>query len=147
MKNNIVIEQLNFNRQHIILDIIHQDSALKETFGGKKNTSSRILNSSYVGLIKKDNLTIGFIMLVYNQKNTVHEIDMGIIREYRNKGYGTMALNQLNIIIKQKNIDISIQIKKDNLSAIKTVFKNNFVLSKEDHQYFYYQNINKRKIK
>lgn len=147
MKDDVILEQLNYDKQNIVLDIIYQDSTLKETFGGGKNTIARILDSSYIGLIKKENSIMGFIMLVYNYKNNTHEIDMGIISKYRNKGYGTIALKQLNNIIKQENIDINIQIKKDNLSAIKTVFNNGFVLSKEDNQYFYYQNINKKKRK
>lgn len=147
MKSGIILEQLNYDRQHIVLDIIYQDSTLKETFGGGKNTIVRILDSSYIGLIKKESAIVGFIMLVYNYKNNTHEIDMGIISKYRNQEYGAMALNQLNNIIKQQHIDASIQIKKDNLPAIKTVFKNGFVLVKHDNQYCYYKNCNKRKIK
>ena len=138
MKPNISLEQPNYDKQHII---INQDSILKETLGGTKDTTSRILNSSYVGLIKKENSIIGFLMLVYDYKNNVHQLDMGIISKYRNQGYGTTALNQLNHIINKDPIDINIQIKKDNLPAIKAVLKNGFILTKQDNKYHYYENV------
>lgn len=40
MNKNILLQQLNYNEQAIILDIIMQDSSLKETFSEQKKTLS-----------------------------------------------------------------------------------------------------------
>lgn len=140
MNKNILLQQLNYNEQAIILDIIMQDSSLKETFSEQKNIISRILNSSYIGLIKKDVTTIGYIMLVYNSENNTHEVDMGIISTYQNQGYGTKALHHLGQIIDKEQVHVTFQIKKENIGANRIVKNNNFVLRKEDKNHFYYSN-------
>ena len=140
MNKNILLQQLNYNEQAIILDIIMQDSSLKETFSEQKNIISRILNSSYIGLIKKDVTTIGYLMLVYNSEANTHEVDMGIISTYQNQGYGTKALQLLKGIIDKEQVHVIFQIKKENIAANKIVKKNNFVLTKEDKKHFYYSN-------
>lgn len=145
MNENITLKKLAYDDQIKIIDIINNDKLLKDTFGGMKNTITRIFNSSYVGLIQKDDSTIGFIMLVYNKTNNYHELDIGIINNYRNQGYGTKALNILKNIITKENIDINIQIKKGNISARKIAVKNNFILVKQDSKYIYYSNGKKLK--
>jgi len=138
MKNDIKLEQLKNNEINIILDIILSDEILRKTFKGQNNTRSRLLASSYVALIKSNDELIGFIMTVLNAKNGIHEVDMGILENYRNKGYGTKALKLLKEIIINEKVKVEVQIKKINSPAIKTVIKNGFVLSREDEAHNYY---------
>jgi len=139
MKNNITIEQMDYNEQHKILDFIHQDEILQKTFGGNKDTRARIARSDYVGLIKNDQVPIGFVLLVQSVINDAHEVDIGIFSKYRNKGYGTAALNELKQIIQNQNIKLELQVKKDNISAIRTAEKNDFLLNRTDENYNYYR--------
>lgn len=138
MKNDITLNRLDYNEQGIILDIINKDSTLCQTFKGKENTISRIINSSYAATINKNNTIIGFIMLVYNQRTNSHEIDLGILEKYQNYGYGTIALGKMKDLIQRENVDISIQVKKENTPAIRIVTKNNFTLVDEDEHHNYY---------
>lgn len=138
MNSNISLQKLNYNEQAKIINIIRNDALLKKTFGGTQNTISRILNSSYMGLILKDDITIGFIMLVYNAIDKTHELDIGITDEYRNHGYGTEALGIMKKIIVKEKAKITIQTKNENISATKIINKNNFMLIKQDKKHSYY---------
>ena len=140
MNSNISLQKLHNNDQIKIIDIIRNDELLKNTFGGTNNTISRILNSSYIGLILKDDITIGFIMLVYNGIDKTHELDIGIITDYRNQGYGTKALSIMKEIITKENAKITIQTRNENISATKIINKNNFMLIKQDKKHSYYSN-------
>ena len=140
MKNNdITLKRLNYKEQWNVVDIIYSDDKLLETFGGYRNTKSRLINSNYVAFIQKKDKTIGFVMIVNNPKNNANEIDIGIIQRYRNKGYGTQALSILKSLILQNNLlNIKIQIKKENIAAIKSVLNNGFVLLNCDDECNYY---------
>lgn len=136
--HNIKLEKLDYSEQHKILDIINNDKCLKETFGGENNTISRILNSNYVAIIKKEKIDIGFIMIVDN--NSINEIDIGIISKYQNQGYGTYALSLLKELITKEKINVKIEVKITNIKAIKVVLKNGFVLIEQNEKYNYYSN-------
>lgn len=140
MQDNITLQKLPYNEENTILDIINSDYILKKTFCGMDNTISRIINSSYIGLIKKDNATIGFIMLVYNCLNKNHELDIGIISNYRYQGYGTQALGLMKEIITKEKANITIQVKNENIPATKMVENNNFTLVAHDNRFSYYSN-------
>ena len=136
---NIKLEKLEYNNQNKVLDIINNDENLKDTFGGDTNTISRILNASYIAIIKKEKIDIGFIMIVDN--NSINEIDLGIISKYQNQGYGTYALSLLKDIITKEKIKVKIQVQNTNIPAIKSVLKNGFVLIESNEQYNYYSNL------
>ena len=74
-------------------------------------------------------------MLVNNAKTNIHEIDMGILEQHRNKGYGTKALGLLKEQILQQKVKVNIQIEIMNESAIKAVIKNGFILDRKDEKY------------
>jgi len=145
MKDDIYLYRLEYNEQHEILNLINKDIDLHNTFSGERNTISRILNADYIALIKKGNINIGFVMLVNNLKTNMYEIDMGILKKYRNKGYGTQVLSILKSIILKNKIKTEIQIKKTNIGAIKSVLKNGFILSKNDKNCNYYTLLDKSK--
>lgn len=138
MGKNIMLKRLNFNEETQIIDVIYHDVDLQQTFGSDKNIRSRLLNSCYAALIKKDEKTIGFIMIVNNTRTNVNEVDIGILKGYRNKGYGTAALSILKNIIINNELEVEIHAKKQNINAIKSIEKNNFVLLKKDQHYNYY---------
>ena len=133
---DIKLEKLEYNNQNKVLDIINNDENLKDTFGGDNNTISRILNASYIAIIKKEKTDIGFIMIVDN--NSTNEIDLGIINKYQNQGYGTYALSLLTDIITKEKIEVKIQVQNTNIKAIKVVLKNGFKLIEQNEKYNYY---------
>lgn len=134
----IYLEKLYGNDEKKILDMIFSDDDLRKTFMGDKNTQSRLINSVYSALIKKEDIDVGFVMLVENMRTNKYEIDMGILKEYRSKGYGTEALKILKGIILNNKLDVEIQIKKVNIGAIKSVLNNGFTLCREDVTCNYY---------
>ena len=135
---NIYLDRLDYDRQHEILDLVQSDTALRNTFTGKRNTISRLLNACYVAFIKLGNEDIGFVMIVNNPRNDMNEIDMGIIEKHKGKGYGTCALSILKNIIIENDLDITIQTSKDNIAANKSVINNGFSLSRNDKDCNYY---------
>lgn len=143
--NNIQLERLDYKDQNKILDLINSDSDLKKTFSGGRNTMARLLNTDYAAFIKKENKTIGFIMLVNNGKTNKYEVDIGILKAYRKKGYGSEALSLLKKIIKKNKLNIEIQIKKNNIAAIKSVLNNGFSLIRDDNMCNYYVLLDNKK--
>lgn len=137
-EDKIYLQRLEFGDETQILDMISKDEELKDTFSGGNNTISRLMNSIYSAIIKKGNQDVGFVMIVNNEKTDTNEIDMGILKQYRSKGYGTEALRILKQIIIENELDIEIQIKKLNIGAIKSVINNGFVLTKEKEECNYY---------
>ena len=51
--DDIYLYRLKDSQQHEVLALINQDSDLKNTFSGGRNTMSRIFNAGYVAFIKK----------------------------------------------------------------------------------------------
>mgnify|MGYP003303878989 CR=1 FL=1 len=140
-KDNIKLQRLNYGEEGLVLKLIHKDEILRETFAGSRNTVTRIANSAYTALIKKDKTTIGFIMLVENGRTQKFEIDMGILSQYRGKGYGSQALSQLKRIILNSpdKLDVEIQTRIVNEPAIRSILKNGFVLSRQDGECVYFK--------
>lgn len=141
MNNDVRLEKIaldDSNGLNQILDIIHSDEQLKDTFGGYENTILRIANASYVAHIKYLNKTVGFVMIVINDRTNTNEVDMGILEGYRKQGIGTKALGLLKEIIIKKNINVQVQIQNVNSAAIQTVLKNGFVLLEANELYSYY---------
>ena len=138
MIDNLCVKQIVGNDERQILDLIYSDPVLVKTFLGDKNTISRILTSIYTALIILDDEVIGFVLFVDNERTGKVEIDMGILSDYRNKGYGTMVLKKLKSIIIQEKLDVEIEIKEFNVGAINSVVKNGFVLNRkiEDRNYY-----------
>ena len=138
MKTNVTLETLHNNQIQNILEMIYKDETLKDTFGTGKDRISRLMNSSYAAIIKNNNTSVGFIMMTDPKGINVHEIDLGILKEYKKNGYGSEALRLLKEKIIEQQVKISIQIRKINIPAIKTVIKNGFSLYHSDKKYNYY---------
>jgi len=136
--NDVNLRELRYNELVSILNMIESDSDLKDTFGGGANTRKRLANSGYSALIRNKIKPVGFIMVVYNERTSKYEIDMGVLKEHRNKGYGTRALDLLRDIILRENVKVEVQVKKTNVQAIKSVIKNGFVLCRQDKLCNYY---------
>lgn len=138
MDNKLFLQKIDIGKEYQIIDMIYQDKNLKNTFSNEKNMVSRLLNSVYTAFIKYEDKNVGFITIIENKKTNINEIDIGILTEYQNKGFATESLKQLKQIIITNKIEVEIQIEKSNIYAIKSVLKNNFVLSKEHRNYNYY---------
>ncbi len=136
--NNVRLQQLEFGTESIVFQIINDDTVLKNTFGGGRNTLSRVANSDYTALIKVGKKTVGFVMLVHNDITDKYEVDIGITKEHRGKGYGSKALEKLKLIIQNCNLDVKVQTRNINESAIKIILKNGFVLCDRDEEFSYY---------
>ena len=136
---NITLKKLLLNEENKVIDLILSDNKLEDTFGGMHNTLSRLVNSWYTCHILLDDVVIGFAMIVHNPKTEVNEVDMGILSKYRNKGYGTIALGKLKDIIVKNNLEVEVQVKKENISAIRTVLLNGFKKTREDETCNFYK--------
>lgn len=139
-KENVRLIRLEYGQEGQILEMIRSDEGLRSTFSGNRNTVSRLAYTDYSALIKVGRKNVGFIMLVANDKTGKHEIDMGILSQYRGKGYGSQALAYLKkIILNSPGLDIEIQTKQVNEAAIRSITKNGFVLSRQDDECYYFK--------
>lgn len=139
MENNVRLKKLNFNEEIKVIDVINQDEELQNTFSDAIGIESRLVNSCYTALIEKDRKTIGFAMIVNNPRTGKNEVDMGILKEHRGKGYGTEALGILKNIILTNDLEVEIQTKKKNTAAITSIVYNGFTLVRQDQNYYYYE--------
>ena len=135
---SVYLERLDYKEQNKIIDLIYKDEVLYETFLEKGNTLGRLSNSAYVAFIKDEDIVVGFVMLVEIPETNTYEVDMGILKDYRKKGYGSIALSLLKDLIKNNKLNVEIQTKKENIGAIKSVLKNGFVLLRQDEECNYY---------
>ena len=98
-KENVRLSRLEYGQEGQILEMIRNDEELRSTFSGRRNTISRLVHTDYSALIKVGRKNVGFVMLVANDQTGKHEIDMGVLSQYRGKGYGSQALAYLKKII------------------------------------------------
>lgn len=138
MKNNVKLYKLKDSELNQILNMINSDEELKNTFFGGDNTIQRVLDSIYSAVIKVNNETVGFIMITNNPRTNKDEIDMGILTDYRNMGYGSKALELLKRVIFLNKLNVEVQIQKKNKPAIKSVLNNGFTLYRQDKTCNYY---------
>jgi predicted acetyltransferase len=138
MENNIKLRKLDFKEETKIIDVINQDDDLINTFSGDRGIRSRLANSCYSALIEKDGKSIGFVMIVNNPRTDINEIDMGVLKEHRGKGYGTEALGILKDIIVANGLEVEVQTKRKNIAAITSIVYNGFKLIRDDKDYYYY---------
>lgn len=98
-----------------ILDFYYKDQLIKDTFGGIR--VDRVLNCDYGFTIKKNDIDIGFILLL--NENNCYNIDMGIIKKYRNKGYSSKCLK----LLKNEFNNFNVSVNKNNIAANKSISK------------------------
>ncbi len=138
MEKNIRLRKLDFNEETKVIDIINQDEDLTNTFAQDRGIRSRLANSCYTAVIEHDNKEIGFVMIVNNPRTNINEVDMGILKEHRGKGYGTEALGILKDIIVANELEVEIQTKRKNVAAITSMVYNGFKLVRDDNEHYYY---------
>lgn len=138
MEKNIKLKKLKPEEVTKVIDFIYKDEDLKDTFAEEKKFRPRLLYAGYVALIQKEEKDIGFVIVVNNTKTNKNEVDIGILKEYRGKGYGKEALRILKDIIILNNIEVEIQTKQKNIAAINSITKNGFILVREDKEHYYY---------
>lgn len=107
----------------ILMDLYNKEE-INSTFAGYR--ADRLLSSDYSFLIYLDKLPIGFILCVreYARKNNL-SIDMALLKDYRNKGYGRKALEIFrDVFLHQIPDDLIVEVDKFNISAnaVKNVF-------------------------
>lgn len=140
MKENkyVNLYRLEGTDEFLILNMINYDPELRKTFGGEENTKSRIRCSEFSALIRDKETTVGFVMILRSNHTNKYEVDLGILEQYRKKGYATKAMELLKNVILYNDLNIEIQTKKDNVGANKSVIKNGFTLCREDKFCNYY---------
>lgn len=138
MEKNIRLRKLDYNEETKVIDIINQDEDLQNTFAQDRGIRSRLANSCYTAVIEHDNKEIGFVMIVNNPRTDKNEVDMGILKEHRGKGYGTEALGILKDIIIANELEVEIQTKRKNVAAITSMVYNGFKLVRDDREHYYY---------
>lgn len=114
------ISVINVDDVSEIVDM-YKESEINKYFGGYR--PDRILASEISFLIRLNEYTIGFILLVREEtRKDSLGIDMALKKEYRNKGYATTALEILrdNYFKKIKD-DLHVQVRKEDSVANKII--------------------------
>lgn len=104
---------------------------------GKFNLDrSRLICSEISFLIKNNNENIGFILLVKEKLENTLFLDMFIIKENQNKGFGKEALKLLSQLTIDKNIIAETKISNvKSISAMDNIGE--LVLQLNDKNYYY----------
>lgn len=124
IKNQKITIRSFQNEDYFNLLSLYEDEDIKDTFNGFRK--DRIICSEYIFMINLNDIPIGFILLVLENKNQLG-IDIGIIKKYRNKGYGKEAIRLLKKIVNNNlDKDLIAEVKKDNISANKTIANGGF---------------------
>ena len=98
----------------------------------------RVKTSEFVSLIKKDEKNIGFIYGVKENNTKFLMIDIGILKKYRGKGYGTEVLKKLQNIPYDKFFIA--QVKKNNVLAVNQLQNNaSYLVENNEYKYFLLQ--------
>lgn len=126
-----------------IINMMTNEEGIKEIF---KNSFSRFASSILSFLIKSNNETIGFMYLTPENINNFLLIDMGIKKQYRNKGYGNAAIKRLKEILQYTKLYHSSYIiseVKDNNILCNNMLKNQnsklvYSVEKDNQIYNYY---------
>lgn len=114
------------------LSILYEDEDIRDTFNGFR--ADRIISSEYIFMIDLDDEPIGFILLVLENRNQLG-LDMGIIKKYRNKGYGTEAMKLFKEAIKNKiDKELVAEVKKNNIGANKAIINGGFEFYKTKNE-------------
>lgn len=92
-------------------------------------------NKNHIYLVCEEDVICGYILFL-EYKNTVRIYSIAIKNEYSKKGYGTMLVEFLINIAKQKSKNISLEVKYDNEKAIKLYNKLGFISKKTLFEYY-----------
>lgn len=93
MENIRLIDAYNDRGALEIISMMNNVSGINDVF---KNRDDRVVTSAYSKLIMHDDIIVGFINLVVEKANyDFLFIDMGIKPEFRKKGIGKWAINEI----------------------------------------------------
>lgn len=106
-----------------------QDEAAENEFVGK---TDRLFSSDISCLIVEDKRDVGFLYLLSERKNGLYFLDMALLKEYRNKGIGFLALKELLDSYNYSEFVLG-EVKEDNTACLSILNKLNSIKVSENH--------------
>ena len=115
----IVLRQTDWSTSKDSNDMYHmmnREDGIRDVFVGR---TDRIINADISWMIQAGNKNIGFINLVVEKCNYNYLfLDMGIIKEYRGKGYGKKFLTEVQQLVEANDLPfVLMETTKDNNNA------------------------------
>jgi [ribosomal protein S18]-alanine N-acetyltransferase len=92
-------------------------------------------NKNHIYLVCEEDVICGYILFL-EYKNSLRIYSIAITNEYSKKGYGTMLVEFLINIAKQKSKKIILEVKCDNKKAINLYNKLGFIAKKTLFEYY-----------
>lgn len=117
MEKKIFVKFIAEKEEFNTLVQLYKQENINRTFSGYR--PDRLLASEYSFLIYLDEIPIGFILCVRERmrKNSL-SIDMALLEEYRNNGYGKKALEFFrDVYLLQIPEHLIVEIDKENIPA------------------------------
>lgn len=119
VNNQVILRKTNWSTSKDSNDMFYMmnyEDGIKDVFRGKND---RLNTTSVSWMIEADNKNIGFINLVVEKANyNFLFLDMGIIKDYRGKGYGKKFLKEVQELVEDSDLPyVLMETKKDNINA------------------------------
>ncbi|MCK9336830.1 MAG: GNAT family N-acetyltransferase [Arcobacteraceae bacterium] len=92
-------------------------------------------NKNHIYLVYEEDLICGYILFL-EYKNSLRIYSIAIKDKYSKKGYGTMLVEFLINLAKQKTKNLILEVKDDNQKAINLYNKLGFIAKKTLYQYY-----------
>lgn len=129
MEKEIFVKYITENQDFNILIHLYKQENINCIFSGYR--PDRLLASEYSFLIYLDDVPIGFILCVRELQRKKHlSIDIALLEEYRNNGYGKKALEIFKqIYLLQIPEDLLVEVSKNNVPAnnVKNIFNLQYI--------------------
>ena len=99
-----------------MFNMMQNEDGIKDVF---RQRTDRLNTTSVSWMIQAGNKTIGFINLVVEKANYDYLfLDMGIIKDYRGKGYGKKFLQEVQNLVEHSDLPyVLMETKKNNINA------------------------------
>ncbi|MDY0328415.1 MAG: N-acetyltransferase [Arcobacteraceae bacterium] len=92
-------------------------------------------NKNHIYLVCEEDVICGYILFL-EYKNSLRIYSIAIKNEYSKKGYGTMLMEFLINLAKQKTKNLILEVKDDNQKAINLYKKLGFIVQKTLYKYY-----------
>lgn len=133
MTTKLVDVSNDYKEQCKILTMMRDEVGIKEVFSDRID---RLVNSAYSFMIKKGSKDVGFVNLVVEKQDyNFYFLDVGLKKEYRNKGIGTFVLKKMQERSFEKFIIL--EVKVENETANLSIGKVGVKLMEEDGVNYY----------
>lgn len=139
MDNNIRLHRCANHEFQNINKFYYMDKDINDTFGGERK--DRLINACAAFIIYMGKIEIGFILLIDEENH--YNIDMGIIKRFRGKGCGTIALSLLKEMLREYELNYLIQTQISNLAMNKSLENNGFTVVESNDKYNFYTLVRK----